>query len=318
MGAQSISLSVVLPVYNEAESIPALLARLCPVLNATGSDWEIIAVDDGSRDGSLAALQAARLEEPRLRIIRLSRNFGKDAALAAGLRMARGEAVILMDADLQHPPETIPRLLSVHATGVDVVYGLRCSRLTEGWLRGAFSSSFYRLFSHAAEVPIPANAGDFRLLSRRVVDALNALPERKRFMKGLYAWVGFSQQAVLYEVEPRWAGSSRWSFFKLFGYAWNGLVAFSAAPLRFWSIAGSVIAAGSLGYAIWIGATTMLYGRGVPGYATLAVAIFFLGGLQLISIGVLGEYVARIFDEAKQRPLFVVEEMFGFEGETDA
>ena len=318
MSDPAVSLSIVIPVYNEAESIAPLLARLYRTLHKIGTRWEIIAVDDGSRDGSKAALLAARADEPRLRVIRLSRNFGKDAALAAGLRAARGEAVVLMDADLQHPPETIPRLLQAHATGIDVVYGLRCSRLTEGWLRSALSSSFYRIFSQASDVAIPANAGDFRLLSRRVVEALNALPERKRFMKGLYAWVGFSQQAVLYDVEPRWAGASRWSFLNLFGYAWNGLVAFSAAPLRFWSIAGSMIAAGSLAYAIWIGVTTILHGRDVPGYATLAVAIFFLGGLQLISIGVLGEYVARIFDEAKQRPLFVIEERFGFEGETRA
>ena len=317
MRRQSSHISVVIPFHNEAENTAPLFARLIPVLNELSQSWDIICVDDGSEDGTLAALNAARINDLRIRIIKLSRNFGKEAAISAGLQVATGHHVMLMDGDLQHPPETLIEMMEIQARGIDVVYGLRHSRRTEGRLRSAFSSLFYRVFSRAADLRLPADAGDFRLMSSRVVEALNALPEQTRFMKGLYAWVGFSQQAVLYEVAKRSSGRSKWSLAKLFGYAWNGIVSFSALPLRVWSIIGFFVATIALAYAGLIGVSTLVLGRDVPGYTTLAVAIFFLGGLQLVSIGMLGEYIARIFTETKQRPLFIVEEMQGFDPDDD-
>ena len=317
MNTSSAHLSVVIPFYNEFESTAPLMERLLPVLRATPKSWEIICVDDGSNDDTMKALSDARSNEPRIKILKLSRNFGKEAAVSAGLQAASGQQVLLMDGDLQHPPETLTEMLEIQEQGVDVVYGLRRSRNTEGRVRSALSGAFYRMFSGASDVRIPADAGDFRLMSRRVVDALNNLPEQKRFMKGLYAWVGFSQQAVLYDVEARRSGKSKWSISQLFGYAWNGVVSFSAAPLRMWSVIGICIAALAVAYAAWVIMTTIVYGREVPGYATLVVAIFFLGGLQLLSIGVLGEYIARIFAETTQRPLFIIEEKRGFDEDTD-
>lgn len=317
MSTHSAHLSVVIPFYNEVENVAPMFARLLPVLKTAAQSWEVICVDDGSEDDTHAALLEQRASEPRIRILKLSRNFGKEAAVSAGLQACSGAQILLMDGDLQHPPETLKEMMEIQAGGIDVVYGLRRSRQTEGRLRSTLSSAFYHLFSGTSDVRIPADAGDFRLMSRRVVDALNALPEQKRFMKGLYAWVGFSQQAVLYEVEGRRSGSSKWSISQLFGYAWNGVVSFSAAPLRIWSVIGICIAALAVAYAIWVIIETLVYGRVVPGYATLVVAIFFLGGLQLLSIGVLGEYIARIFAETKQRPLFIIEESSGFDADAD-
>ncbi len=317
MSTSSAHLSVVIPFYNEFENAAPLFERLLPVLNSVAKSWEVICVDDGSDDDTLNVLIEARQTEPRIRILKLSRNFGKEAAVSAGLQAVSGQQILLMDGDLQHPPETLTEMLEIQDRGIDVVYGLRKSRKTEGRLRSALSSAFYSMFSGASDVRIPADAGDFRLMSRRVVDALNDLPEQKRFMKGLYAWVGFSQQAVLYDVEARRSGKSKWSISQLFGYAWNGVMSFSAAPLRMWSVIGICIAALAVAYAVWVIATTLIFGRDVPGYATLVVAIFFLGGLQLLSIGVLGEYIARIFAETKQRPLFIIEEKRGFDSDAD-
>ncbi len=311
-------LSVVIPFYNEFDNTGPLFERLLPVLNSITKNWEVICVDDGSDDETMSALIEVRATDKRVRIIKLSRNFGKEAAVSAGLLDASGDQVLLMDGDLQHPPETLKEMMEIQERGVDVVYGLRRSRKTEGRLRSGLSSAFYHMFSGASDVRIPADAGDFRLMSRRVVDALNALPEQKRFMKGLYAWVGFSQQPVLYDVEARRSGTSKWSISQLFGYAWNGVVSFSAAPLRMWSVIGICIAALAVAYAAWVTIETLAFGRDVPGYATLVVAIFFLGGLQLLSIGVLGEYIARIFAETKQRPLFIVEEKRGFDADPNA
>jgi len=273
----------------------------------------VIAIDDGSRDGTSDALHVVRQHSPNVRIIRFSRNFGKEAALSAGLTRVQGKHVLLIDGDLQHPPEALYEMMRLQDRGADMVYGVRESRRTEGRIRSSCSDLFYRIFSRTSDVAIPPNASDFRLLNDHVVRALNALPEQTRFMKGLYAWVGFSQRAVFYEVEARRNGKSKWSLLNLLGYAWNGLVSFSVVPLRVWSVAGMSIATLALLYAIWIGITTIVFGRDVPGYATLAVAIFFLGGLQLLSIGILGEYIARIFTETKRRPLFVIAETTGFD-----
>lgn len=306
-------ISVILPMYNEAEAIAPLFARLIPVLDQHAARWEVICVDDGSRDQTLSILEHWHRDEPRICIIKLSRNFGKEAALSAGLQASSGAHVLIMDSDLQHPPESLTDMMAIQARGVDLVYGLRRSRQTEGCARSVLSALFYRLFARAANIPIPNNASDFRLLSRRVVDALNALPEQNRFLKGLYAWVGYSSEAVLYDVAPRQSGASKWSFSKLCGYAWNGVISFSAAPLRMSAWVGSMIAGLSLLYATSIGISTLVFGNDVPGYTTLAVAIFFLGGLQLLSIGILGEYISRIFDETKRRPLYIIEQTMGLE-----
>lgn len=309
------SISVVIPFYNESASVIPLFERLIPVLETLTRHWEVICVDDGSHDDTFAGLTLVRERCENVRTIKLSRNFGKEAALSAGLSRVSGDHVLIMDGDLQHPPETLYEMLRVQERGVDMVYGLRQSRNTEGVVRSRLSRSFYRVFSTTSSVHLPKDASDFRLMTRRVVNALNALPEQTRFMKGLYAWVGFSQQAVLYTVEPRPNGTSKWSLLRLFGYAWNGIISFSVLPLRVWSFIGTAIALLALIYAIWIGVSTLAFGRDVPGYATLAVAIFFLGGLQLLSIGVLGEYIARIFAETKRRPLFIVEETNGLDPE---
>ena len=311
----AVAISVVIPFYDEAASVPALFERLIPVLAALERSWEVICVDDGSGDETCAALQAVHRHHSAVRIIKLSRNFGKEAALSAGLLRASGDRVLIMDGDLQHPPELLPEMMHVQDGGIDMVFGLRRSRTTEGPVRSGFSALFYRLFSMASEVRLPKDASDFRLMARRVVDALNALPEHTRFMKGLYAWVGYSQQAVLYDVEPRPNGHSKWSFLKLVGYAWNGIVSFSVVPLRLWSFIGIAIAKLALLYAGWIVGTTLIQGREVPGYATQAAANFFQDGLQLLSIGVLGENVERIIAETKRRTFYIIEEMQGFDPE---
>jgi glycosyltransferase involved in cell wall biosynthesis len=300
-------ISIVVPFFNEVGNVDPLLKKLAVEMPGLVGSFEIVCVDDGSRDGTLAALMAARADMPELRIVKLSRNFGKEAAMMAGIDSARGERLLLMDADLQHPPEAIPAMFEVAERGIDVVYGVRRNGRNDGWLRNTLSRQFYRVFASTSEISIPADAGDFRLFSRRAVDALRSLPETNRFMKGLYSWIGFSQESVPYDVGVRQAGDSKWSLLKLFSYAWDGIISFSALPLRMWSVIGTIIAGGALIYAIWIVVTTLAFGRDVPGYATLASAIFFLGGLQLLSIGVLGEYIARIFAETKRRPLYIIE-----------
>lgn len=303
-------------MHNEAENIRPLLTRLLPVLEGLELGFEIICVDDGSQDATHARL-VAELGTPGLRIVKLSRNFGKEAAITAGIDTSLGHNVLIMDGDLQHPPELLTEMLKLRSQGYDVVYGLRRSRKTDGPIRGMLSRVFYRVFSGASEVEIPAGAGDFRLLSRRAVEALKSLPEQNRFMKGLYAWIGFSQTSISYEVEARRAGNSKWPIRRLFGYAWSGLISFSTIPLRFWSICGSIIAFLALAYAVLIVISTLIHGRDVPGFATLAAAIFFLGGLQLLSVGVLGEYIARIFAEVKHRPIYIIEEELGSSDHAD-
>ena len=310
---QIASLSVVIPFYNEAENIVPLFERLSPVLASVTQDCEVICIDDGSKDRTFERLQSVRAKDPRVKLLKLSRNFGKEAAISAGPSQAKGAHVLVMDGDLQHPPEVLPEMIQIQLSGYDVAYGVRRSRQRDGALRTPLSRLFYRVFSVFSETEIPPDVGDFRLMTQRVVTALNALPEKTRFMKGLYAWVGFSHYPVEFDVAPRANGKSKWSLPRLFGYGWTAIVSFSALPLRLCSVAGFAIATLALLYAIWIGITTVLFGRDVPGYATLAVAIFFLGGLQLIGIGLLGEYIARIFTEAKGRPLFIVEEADGFE-----
>lgn len=305
-----MTISIVIPFHNEEGSVSPLFARLIPVVMKLPGTVSVICIDDGSRDGTLEKLQALQTQHSCIKIIKLSRNFGKEAALSAGIDIADSDAILLLDGDLQHPPEMIPEFLAKLNEGIDVVYGVRRSRKTDGPIRAALSQLFYGIFTSTGDVAIPANAGDFRILSRRAADALRGLPERRRFMKGLYSWIGFTQLAIPYDVEKRQSGSTKWSFAKLFGYAWSGLISFTAAPLRIWSMIGLVIALLSGGYAGFIILETLLQGRSVPGYATLATAVFFLSGIQLLSIGILGEYIARIFEETKGRPSYLIEEIY--------
>jgi len=299
------AISCVVPAYNEAENIGLLLTGLTVQLAELTERWEVIVVDDGSRDATPAAM-APWLAVPGVRYLRLSRNFGKEAALTAGIDHAAGDIVLLMDADLQHPASLVPEMVKAWQDGADMVCAARASRADESWLKRLGTSLFYRLVNHNAAVPIPVDAGDFRLMDRRVVDALKALPERNRFMKGLYAWVGFANVIIPYVPAERHAGTSTYSLRSLSRLAFTGVTAFTNAPLRLWSAVGVLIALGALGFGAWIVIEYFLYGNDVPGWATLACGVMFFSGVQLISIGILGEYVGRIFDEVKQRPVYLI------------
>jgi len=254
-----------------------------------------------------------RQRDPRVRIVSLSRNFGKEIALTAGLDHAGGKAVIPIDADLQHPPELIAELVARWRDGSDIVIALRRDRATDGLLRRAGSSLFHRVFARMTTVPVVRDAGDFRLMSRAVVDALRRLPERTRFMKGLYAWVGFRQTTVSYDIEPRLEGRSKWSVWRLWRLALDGITSFSSLPLKVWSVVGLTFALVALAYGAYLVIRTIVRGVDVPGYASVMVMILFLGGLQLLSLGIIGEYLGRVYDEVKARPLYVVRQRIGFD-----
>ncbi|TWB27587.1 glycosyltransferase involved in cell wall biosynthesis [Nitrospirillum bahiense] len=306
-------LSIVIPMHNEEGNLAALFQRLVPVLEGIGMPFEIICVDDGSRDGTFAALRDHQAREPRLKLLRLSRNFGKEAAMSAGLSHAIGDAVVLMDGDLQHPPETIAIFVEQWRQGVQMAYGVRASRLTDPWLRRFLTKIYYRLLDNLSEVTLPRGAGDFRLLDRSVVDALNAMPERNRFMKGLFSWVGFRQVAVPFEVAQRHAGATSFNFWRLLRFGLDGVASFSNVPLRVWSWLGIALSVPSFFYGLVIITKTIMFGRDTPGYASLMVAVLFLGGVQLIGLGVLGDYLGRVFTEVKGRPMYLVNEKVGFD-----
>ncbi|WP_414635686.1 glycosyltransferase family 2 protein [Aromatoleum sp.] len=307
-------LSVVVPLYNESGSLDALHRRLKAVIaQLPVSGHEIVFVDDGSRDTTYAEASALCAVDPALRAIRFARNFGKEAAMAAGLRAARGDIVVLMDGDLQHPPELIPEMVARWQQGAKMVTAVRRSRDTDPWLRRQLSRGFYGLFKRVSEVALAEGGGDFRLFDRAVVDAINSLPERTRFMKGITSWVGFRQEEIDFEPAERAAGASAWSLLRLLRYAIDGLSAFSTLPLRVWSLIGVVISALSVLYGGFLVVRTAIFGIDVPGYASIIVSVLFLSGIQLISLGVLGEYVGRIFTEVKGRPLYLVAERLGFD-----
>jgi polyisoprenyl-phosphate glycosyltransferase len=308
-------LSLVVPCYNEAVGLASFWARASDALDALGLPAEAVFVDDGSRDATFAVLSALAARDPRVRVVALSRNFGKEVALAAGLDHARGEAVVPIDADLQHPPEVLAALVARWREGHDVVIALRRDRVTDPWPRRLAGDLFHRLFSRVAAVPVPRGAGDFRLLSRPVVEALRAMPERIRYMKGMYAWVGFRTGSVDYDVEERSAGASRYGFFRLWRLALDGIVSFSALPLRVSSVLGVLFALLALAYGGWLTVRTIVQGVDVPGYASLMVVVLFLGGVQLLSLGVIGEYLGRMYDEVKARPLYLVRARLGFPGD---
>lgn len=306
-------LSVVVPMLNEAASIDRFLDALMPVLAATGAEAEVICVDDGSTDATVERVLARHAADPRIRLIAFTRNFGKEAALSAGFDHAAGDAVIAIDADLQQPPDLIAPMLERWREGWDVVAAVRRGREQDGTLRAVVSRAFYRLFNRIAEREIPPEIGDFRLMDAAVVRALRLLPERNRFMKGLFAWVGFRGTTVDYDVQPRAGGTSAFGLWRLWNFALDGITAFSTWPLRVWSYIGLAIAALSLVYASWIVLKTLIWGADVPGFASLIVLILFLGAIQLISLGVLGEYVGRILVEVKRRPLYLVRRAWGVE-----
>ncbi len=297
-------LSVVVPAYNEQEVLPEFHRRTAAVLDALPMQAEIIYINDGSKDGTLQVLQRLKADDARIGIVDLSRNFGKETALTAGLDVARGDAVVVIDADLQDPPELIPDLLRKWREGFDVVYAQRESRDGESVAKKATAYAFYRLIQRMSRVEIPADTGDFRLLSRRALDALKQLREQHRFMKGLFAWIGFPQVAVGYSRDPRFAGTTKFNYWRLWNFALEGITSFTIAPLKFATYVGAAIAAAAFAYAAWFVAKTLIFGDPVTGFPTLIVVTLFLGGVQITFLGIIGEYLGRMFDETKRRPLY--------------
>jgi glycosyltransferase involved in cell wall biosynthesis len=309
-------ISVVVPVKNEERAIAPFVERVGAILDgiATNESWEILFVDDGSTDGTLAAIIAANMREPRIRALSLSRNFGKEAALSAGLDHAGGRAVIPMDVDMQDPPEVLHQMVAKWLDGYEMVFGVRRSRDEDSFVKRLTAGLFYRAHNLVSHDKIPENAGDFRLLDRKVVEVIRKLPERNRFMKGLFAWAGFKQAAVEYDRVERETGKSKFNYWKLWTLALDGITSASTVPLRIWSYVGAVVALFALVYAGFIAIDTLAFGNAVPGYASIMTSVLFLGGVQLISLGVLGEYVGRILTETKQRPLYVVRDTVGIAG----
>jgi glycosyltransferase involved in cell wall biosynthesis len=316
-------LSLIVPVKDEEEAIPPFLVRITGVLDALCTPegdavaWEILFVDDGSQDATLAAIMAGNARDPRIAGISLSRNFGKEAALSAGLDHATGTTVVPIDVDMQDPPEVIGEMLDRWREGYEVVYGVRRNRMTDSFPKRLTADLYYRAHNWLSDDKIPEHAGDFRLLDRRVVEVIRAMPERNRFMKGLFAWGGFRQTAVYYDRAERAVGTTKFNYLKLWKLAVDGLTSASTVPLRVWSYVGGAIAIGALAYAFFLIARTILYGVDVAGYASMMVAVLFLGGVQLLSLGVLGEYIGRILVETKRRPIYVVREHIGTTSKED-
>lgn len=306
------TLAVVIPVLNEAAGIDALLARLRPALESSGLAWSIIFVDDGSTDGTLIKLRQLNADDDRIGAIALSRNFGKEIAVAAGLKYARTDAVVIMDSDLQHPPETIPAFIEKWREGHDVVYGQRIDRSADSAWRREGARAFYRVFHIFSGTELQQNSCDFRLLSRRAVSAINRIGERVRYNNGLFAWIGYPAVGVPFEFPPRPSGEgSRWLPLKLAKLAFDGLASFSTVPLRLSSVTGVFVSLVAFVYMIWIITKTLLFGDEVRGYPTLLTAVLFFAGVQLIFLGVIGEYLGRVYEEVKARPLFLVREELG-------
>ncbi len=303
-------LSIVVAFYNEERTIDALFQELDLVAAASPCRVEYVCVNDGSRDRTLDALREKLQVDPRIRIVNFARNFGKEAALTAGLAHARGDAIVVIDADLQDPPSLIPRFVDKWREGYDVVYGVRSTRASDTFFKRFTANAFYKLFNRVTDVKIPPGAGDFRLLDRRAVNALLELPERNRFMKGLFSWVGFRQTGVEFEREARVAGKTSWSYLRLFNFAIDGITSFSIAPLRVASLVG--VTASILGfiYAAFLTLRTIIFGVDVPGYASIMVVTMFLGGMQLICLGLIGEYLGRLYIEAKGRPLYIIADVY--------
>ncbi len=304
-----IQVSVIVPFLNEQDALPICHARLKGILGGLNLPYEIVFVDDGSTDNSVALLAALIQRDRRVRVVRLSRNFGKEAAMSAGLAHARGAAVIMLDADLQDPPELIPGMVKAWQDGFDVVCMRRRKREGEGLAKRLSAYAFYRILSRMSRSRIPADTGDFRLMSRRTVVALLQMPERCRYMKGLYSWIGFPTKVIEYDRAPRVAGKTKWNYFALFGLALEGITSFSTAPLRWATGIGAVVALAGGTFGLWIIFKTIVFGHDVPGYPSLTAMITLLSGIQLLTIGLLGEYVGKGYLETKQRPIFVVRDV---------
>jgi glycosyltransferase involved in cell wall biosynthesis len=308
---RSPSISCVIPAFNEARNLGTVLPPILATLAGLSERVELIVVDDGSRDDTAQVMRALCAAHPQLVYLQLSRNFGKEPALTAGIDAARGEVVVLMDADGQHPVSLVPEMLLKWKHGADVVYAVRQTRDDQSGLQVSLTGLFYKLVNFGNRVKIPANAGDFRLMDRKVVEALKSLPERNRFMKGLYAWVGFNSTAIDYQPLPRADGKSNFGLRGSLSLALTGILAFSIAPLRALTLVGLVLSARALGYGGWVVCEYFLSGIAVPGYATIVVGMMFFSGIQLLSIGVLAEYVGRIYEEVKQRPPYLISQRAG-------
>jgi len=306
-------LSIVTPMHNESEVLGVFFDRIEAVTDGLGVEIEIICVDDGSRDATLSLLVARASKDPRVKVIALARNFGKEAALTAGIDAASGDMVAPIDADLQDPPELLVEFVKRWEEGYDVVYGARSDRSSDTAMKRGSAQLFYRVFNRVSHTPIPESAGDFRLMDRQVVEALKTLPERNRFMKGLFAWVGFRQIGVPYVRPERAAGASSWGYLRLLHFAIDGITSFSTAPLRIWTVLGLAGAVGAVIYAAALVVRVLIVGRDAPGYASLMVVMLLGFAVQMIAFGVLGEYVGRLYQEVKGRPIYVVRAKVGFD-----
>jgi len=305
--------SIVVPIYNEETTLAEFYARLSKVVQSLNGEYEVVFVNDGSDDQSEKILQQLHQSDRRVKILHLSRNFGHQVAITAGLDLAQGNACLIMDADLQDPPELIPEMVRLWHSGFQVVYGLRKKRLGENRFKLLSASLFYKALKYLAHIDIPQDVGDFRLLDRKVVDALKKLPERNRFVRGLVSWVGFRQTDLLYERDARFAGETKYPLLKMLKLALDGITSFSAIPLRLATWMGLLFSLASFLLILWVIGAKLFTDRTVLGWASLMVAVLLIVGVQLFTIGILGEYIGRIFDEAKQRPLYLIREKIGFE-----
>jgi polyisoprenyl-phosphate glycosyltransferase len=306
----SPTLSVIIPCYNEGENVPTLFGRLLPVLRGLDATFEVICINDGSGDDTLERLLAVQKTEPALRVIDLSRNFGKEKALSAGLFHSRGQAVVPMDADLQHPPEAIADMLAQWRDGWEVVFARRDARAGQGLSERLFAKGFYWVFDHLSDERLPREVGDFRLMDRKVVETINKMPERSRFMKGIFAWVGYRHTEIVYHQAERAAGVSKFGSLKLLRFAFDGLTSFSNFPLKVWGGIGAVISSLAFIYIVIRIIRTLVWGIDVPGYESTLVSVLFLGGMQLLTLGIIGDYLGRVFDEVKGRPLFIIRKLY--------
>lgn len=304
-------ISLIIPVFNEEKAIVPFMRAVLPVIDKQPEQFELLFIDDGSVDGTAFCLSELSAKDSRIRVIELSRNFGKESALSAGIDHACGDALIPMDVDLQDPPDLIATFIMRWQEGYDIVYGVRASRNDDSYAKRQSASWFYRIFNKVSPLQIPDNAGDYRLIDRQVADVIRMLPERNRFMKGLFSWVGFKSIGVPYQRPARVAGSTKWNHWRLWNFALDGLLSFSTIPLRLWTYFGAFVALISFIYGCFIVVRTIFTGVDLPGYASLFSAVVFLSGIQLISIGIIGEYLARIFIEVKQRPIYVVRKEHG-------
>ncbi len=314
----AVLLSIVVPMYNEQKACRAFFAALLPVLSTVTEDFEVVCVDDGSKDSTLAWLLHKRDSEPRVKVVALQRNFGKDVAIMAGINYSSGAAVIPIDADLQDPPSLIPDMVAKWREGFDTVICVRTDRPGDSRLKRWLAAGFYRVMGRVSAIEVPANAGDFRLLDRKQVIALRHLPERSRFMKGLYALVGSNPAYLEYTRPARVAGDTKWAYWRLWNFALDGIFSFTTLPLRVWTYFGGVVAVASVTYGLWLFWGFVSYGLDQPGSAWLLVALMFFSGLNMMGIGVLGEYIGRIFDEVKNRPMYLVGREYGFDAEAVA